>query len=225
MYITIPKRNDAPETEIFVKILRKNKKQDFSWNRNVMILIHGGPGGNHTLYSDIEESLLELSDLVIIDLRGCGLSKKIDADYCTLEAHIDDMDSILNFINITRPIIHGCSYGAIVALGYAIKQPNKISKLILSSCAASGSFIQDAKKNLEKLGNTEQIETAKRLWNGTFESEEQFSEYYKIMAPLYIYKQSFAQTPSATSQNIPYNIQLVNLAFTQFLPSFDFEKN
>ena len=219
-YITIPQRHDAPETDIFVKILRKNKNLKFTFDRQIMILIHGGPGGNHTLYSDIENDLLEFADLVIPDLRGCGLSSKTDVHYCTLETHINDIDSVIRKLNIPNSIIHGCSYGALVGLGYGIKYPGNISRLILSSCAVSGKFIDDAKEKLLKMGTTEQIEVANKLWSGAFESSDQFSDFYKIMAPLYIYNANTSQTPETTY--IPYNFELVNFAFTTFLPNFDF---
>ncbi|MFA5960727.1 MAG: alpha/beta fold hydrolase [Tatlockia sp.] len=224
MHITIPQRSNVPETEIFSKILRKKATENLSWDRDVMVLIHGGPGGNHTIYADIENDLLEMADLIIIDLRGCGLSRKSEVQYCTLEANIDDIDAILKVLNVNNPIIHGCSYGAIVALGYSIKYPDNISKLILSSGAASGNFIKSAKRNLKRLGTPEQIEAAKTLWSGTFKSPEQFSKYYKIMASLYIYSKEQANIPPANAESIPYNVELVNFAFTVFLPVFDFRE-
>ncbi len=219
MYITIPERGNLPSSEIFTKIIRKNHLQNFIWDREVIVLIHGGPGGNHTLYADIEESLLEIADLVLVDLRGCGLSKKIDAKFCTLDVHIDDLQFILETLSVQNPIIHGCSYGAIVALGFAIRYPNTPQKLILSSCVASGDFIEHAKEHLKQIGTEQQINVAEKLWTGTFNSPEQFNEYYRIMAPLYFFNE-----PSlpASIQNIPYNIELVNLAFTTFLKTFDF---
>lgn len=81
-----------------------------------MILIHGGPGGNHTLYSDIQLNLFELADFVIIDLRGCELIKSGYIRYCILEHNINDFDSVIEKLNIPNPIIHGCAYSSIVAL-------------------------------------------------------------------------------------------------------------
>ena len=224
MHIPLSQRNEIPATDIFVKALRRTSENDFSWKRGVIVLIHGGPGGNHTLYADIEDDLLKIFDVVMLDLRGCGLSRKSDVQYCTLDNHIDDLDIVLKTLNIAKPNIFGCSYGAIVALGYSIKYPDNVSKMILCSGAVSGEFIECAKKNLEKIGNSEQIEAAKMLWNGAFETQEQFSDYYKIMAPLYIYNKNQLFNSPITSSNIPYNIELVNFAFTTFLPKFDFRK-
>lgn len=222
MYITIPQRDRIPETEIYAKILKKHTTQALSWDREVIILIHGGPGGNHTLYADITDDLLEIADLVLIDLRGCGLSKKIAPEHCTLDNHIDDLKFILKKLHLSKPVIHGCSYGALVALGFSIKYPKLPSKQILSSCVASGKFIETARETLQRIGTSKQIQAAERLWNGSFETQEQFLEYYSTLAPLYIYKQDAMATPPASAEKIPYNIELVNLAFTTFLRTFDF---
>ncbi|MFC3909441.1 alpha/beta fold hydrolase [Legionella dresdenensis] len=221
MKIHIPPRVDAPETNLFAKIIKRFSNTE--WDRDVMILIPGGPGGNHTLYADIEESLLEYADLVILDLRGCGYSDKADVRFCTLEHHIRDIEAVRIALNINKPIIHGCSYGAIVALGYAISPYSEnLSKLILSSCAASGDFIRAAQENLKKRGTPEQIKIAELLWEGKFESPEQFAEYYKTMAPLYVYHAPKPEELPILKYNIPYNTDLVNYAFKGFLLEFDY---
>lgn len=221
MKIYIPARDDAPETNLFAKAIKRTSNTE--WDRDVMILIHGGPGGNHTLYADIEESLLEYADLVVLDLRGCGYSDKAEVRFCTLEHHIRDIEAVRIALNMDKPIIHGCSYGAIVALGYALSSYSEnLSKLILSSCAASGDFIKAAQENLKKRGTPEQIKIAQLLWEGKFESPEQFAEYYRAMAPLYVYHVPKPEELPTLKYHIPYNIDLINYAFTGFLLKFDY---
>lgn len=224
MYLRISAREKIPQTEIFVKIIKKDGTQTFSWPREVILLLHGGPGGNHTLYADIEKDLLEIADLVLIDLRGCGLSQKTDAKYCTLDEHIVDLEQILKVLEIEKPIIHGCSYGAIMTLGFSIKYSHIPKKIILSSCAPSGEFIKEARSSLDKKGTPCQIKIAELLWNGAFETQEQLISYYKIMAPLYFCKEQDYKNSTVTIPNIHYNIELVNLAFKTFLRTFDFSR-
>lgn len=223
MMILIPKRGKIPKTKLYIKVLRKEPCEDTFWSRKVFILLHGGPGGNHSLYADIENDLLEFADLIIPDMRGCGLSSKANVKYCHLKNHIQDLNVLINKLKIDKPIIHGCSYGAIVALGYAIKYPNSILKLILSSGAVSGKFIESAKKNLLAIGTKQQIEVAQKLWNGSFKNSQELSEYYKIMSPLYFYNINIQ--PPATQNNIPYNVKLINEAFTSFLKTFDYRRS
>lgn len=187
-----------------------------------MLLIPGGPGGNHRLYADIEEDLFRFADLVIVDLRGCGYSDISDVRFCTLDNHIDDIVVVLAALGLSSPIIHGCSYGAFVALGCAIRYPHILKMLILSSGAASGKFIDAAKNNLLKVGTHEQINAANTLWEGKFEDPDQFSKFYKIMAPLYIYSYHDEEKPFLLKNGIPYNTDLVNFAFGHYLKEFDY---
>lgn len=222
MQIKIAARDGAPETNLYIKIIKRSDRQE--WDREVLVLIPGGPGGNHTLYADLEKDLLEYADLVIIDLRGCGYSAKSDVQYCTLDHHIRDIEAVRSHLNIPAPIIHGCSYGAMVALGFAIFFSDNLSKLILSSGAASGDFVRSAKVNLLKRGSPEQIEMANILWEGRFENPAQFTEYYKVMASLYVYHSPKPEELPTLKHSIPYNTDLVNYAFRGFLLEFDYRK-
>lgn len=220
MQVLIPKRKNAPQTKLYVEFLQESI--DGGGNRDVIILIPGGPGGNHTLYDDLKEELFKHFDLLLIDLRGCGYSEPSEVEFCTLDNHIEDIEIVRKALDLSCPIVHGCSYGAMVAIGYAIRFSENISKLILSSATASGDFIESAKNNLAERGSEEQIDIAKLLWFGNFESPEQFSKYYRIMAPLYSCRNVQDKILSTPKQNIPYNIALVNYAFTNFLLDFNF---
>jgi proline iminopeptidase len=117
----------------------------------------------------------------------------------------------------------GASYGAMASLGYAIKYPDHLTKLILLAGAPSYKFIETAKKNLEKKGTVEQKAIAQKLWNGAFRDAKEFTDYYKIMMPLYSVNSTVE--PPATSEGIPYNIEVTNLGFSQFLRTFNFEND
>ena len=93
MKVYLPQDGNTPSTNLYVKILRK-KPVDSRITRNILFLIPGGSGGNHSLYTDIEDKLLEFADLVIPDLRGCGYSDSSDVKFCTLEQHIKDIEAL-----------------------------------------------------------------------------------------------------------------------------------
>jgi proline iminopeptidase len=216
--VEIPARQATPKTNLFVKIIKQN--QSPHWDRDVIIMLPGGPGGNHTLYTEIEEELLADADLVIVDPRGCGYSDKSNAAYCTLTDNIEDIEALRKALKIHNPIILGCSYGSFVALGCAINYPEKLSKLVLISSAASHAFIDKAKKNLEILGSKEQKEIAKYLWSGTFRDSEHFNQFRITMASLYM--RTAATQPMPSQSSIPFFVELVNFAFNGYLKEFDY---
>src|SRR3990167_6110703 len=106
MKIHIPETREAPETFLFVKLLQKAA----AYKRDIIFLLPGGPGGNHSLYADIEDALFEFADLAIIDLRGCGYSDPSDIKYCTLTQHLHDIEIVRQRLEINSFILHGCSY-------------------------------------------------------------------------------------------------------------------
>jgi proline iminopeptidase len=184
----------------------------------------GGPGGNHTIYDSIVKALAQHINLILFDPRGCGHSSPSDPQYCTISHYIDDVEAIRQHYNIAAEnfILLGASYGAMAALGYAIQYPAKLKKLILIGGAASGEFITQAQANLLARGTEEQRQVAEKLWAGTFVDAEDFAEYRRIMAPLYQYSYNEDSPPPVTTNNIPYNVAVANLGFSQFLRVFDY---
>lgn len=222
MKIKIPERLDAPETRLFVETITKDNKTLGS--RQVILLVPGGPGGNHTVYNAVRENLLEFSDLILFDPRGCGYSDFSEPEFCTLQHYINDIDSLRKYFQLSKIILMGGSYGAMASLGYVIQYGVHVEKLILVAGSPSYRFIETAQRNLKERGTLEQIKAAENLWNGTFKDPEHFKEYYKIMASLYLYKQIDAKgLLPPTRPNIPYNISVTNLGFRDFLRKFDFE--
>lgn len=217
--IPIFAQNNKPATNLYCKVMQKEKNPLGS--RPVMLLAPGGPGGNHTVYLPLAEFLLKFADLIFFDPRGCGLGDPSDARYCTIDHYIDDIEAICAHFNLDKIILLGGSYGAMASLGYAIKYQNRLEKLILLAGAPSYKFIETAKNNLQRKGTAEQKIIAQKLWNGEFRDAKEFADFYRIMAPLYSVNTTAA--PPTTSSGIPYNIEVTNLGFKQFLRTFNFE--
>ncbi|OGT45087.1 MAG: hypothetical protein A3E82_01070 [Gammaproteobacteria bacterium RIFCSPHIGHO2_12_FULL_38_11] len=219
-HIQIPARNKTPATKIYCKVMQKENIS--LGDRSVMLLVPGGPGGNHAVYLPMTKHLLKFANLILFDPRGCGSSDSSDASYCTIDHYIDDIDAIRAYFNLDKIILMGGSYGAMAALGCAIRYSDHLTKLILLAGAPSYKFIATAKKNLEKKGTEEQKTIAQKLWDGEFRDAKEFADYYKIMAPLYSVNTTAAPPPT-TSSGIPYNVEVTNLGFRQFLRTFNFE--
>lgn len=220
--IQLKARKEVPATSLYAEIYAKNGTLG---QRDVMILVPGGPGNDHTTYDSPEYSITKaLSpyvDIILFDPRGCGASEKSPVKYCTLEHYIEDIESIREYFKIHSDqfILFGQSYGSIAALGYAIKYSEKLKKLIIVGGAASSEWMNEAKKNLLTIGTAAQKEWGEKLWAGKFTgSPEEVAEYYETMGPLYAY--SFK--PGQPTPSLTYNVEVFNLGFTQFLKKFDY---
>lgn len=220
--IKIPARKNAPETSIYIKTYTKS---GHIGERDTLIMMPGGPGNDYTTYdspdNSIARNLFPYVDIILFDPRGCGNSEKSSPEYCSLQHYIDDVENIREYFKISSNyfMIFGQSYGAIAALGYAIKYPSKLKKLILIGGAASSEFLQEAKQNLARIGTPEQQKWGERIWAGTFtDSPEEVAEYYETMGPLY----SVSFKPDMPTPSITYNVDVLNLGFSKFLKEFDY---
>lgn len=223
MKILIPPTAETPAAQLYVNVL---KTTDKITDRPVLLLLPGGPGGNHSVYNSIQNELLQYANLILFDPRGCGYSDECDAKYCSIDNYIEDVEALRKHFNLPRMILLGGSYGAMAAIGYAVKYAKNLDKLILIAGAPSYRFLETAKTNILRKGSPEQIEAAKNLFAGTFKNPEHFNEYYKITCSLYIHTAAHLQNnPPSINSNIPYNINIINYGFGNFLRKFNFESD
>jgi len=68
--------------------------------------------------------------MVTVDMRGAGESDK-PADNYTIDLYVDDLNSIIEELQEKNIVLVGESMGALFAIKYATKYPEKVSKLIL----------------------------------------------------------------------------------------------
>ena len=60
--------------------------------RPTVILVHGGPGGDHTVYKPDFGVLSEVAQVVYYDHRGNGRSDMSSSEHWTLDQWADDLD-------------------------------------------------------------------------------------------------------------------------------------
>ncbi len=192
----------------------------------VLFLIHGGPGGNHIHFKHDSIKLQEYAQLVFIDQRGCGLSKKDKRSNYTLDNNIEDIEALRKYLGFEKINVLGVSYGGIVAQGYAIRYGKHVDKLILVSTTPSYHFIEMARENLKKIGTKKQIAVCEKyLWNGTFKNDRNVNFYIKTLDPLYIYskqkkRRKFASKTKGIKNYIAHDV--LNVGFSTFLHEFNF---
>jgi pimeloyl-ACP methyl ester carboxylesterase len=105
--------------------------------RPTLVMLHGGPGLDHTPFKQpIFSPLKEVAQVVYYDHRGKGRSDRSSPDKWNLDTWADDVVALCSALGIERPVVFGGSFGGFVALNYALRHPEHPAKLILSSTAA-----------------------------------------------------------------------------------------
>jgi proline iminopeptidase len=189
--------------------------------RPVLFLLHGGPGGDHASFKGQLGPLRDVAQLVYIDHRGSGRSAWGDPASHTLDNNIDDVEALRQHLGLDRICLLGGSYGGMVAQGYAIRYPQRVSNLVLSVTAPSYRFMDDARRTVEERGTDEQKRVCQWLWEGTFQSSQQLYEYYLAMGPWYSLKWDREKFETSWRQGIR-RFEQTNLGFTTFLRTFDY---
>ena len=97
-----------------------------------MIIIPGGPGGNHLGYRAFD-ALAKDNKIIYYDAFGRGKSDtaKVVTEY-TLARDIEDIEGLRVALKLNKINVLGHSYGGLVAQGYALKYPQNVSHLILA---------------------------------------------------------------------------------------------
>lgn len=147
-----------------------------------LILLHGGPGADHSLYKPAFSQLSDICQVVYYDHRGCGRSEDGPRESWTLAKWGDDLRTLCDTLGIAKPIVLGTSFGGFVAQSYATRPPGHAGKLILVTTAARVDFpaIYAA---FERIGGVQAGEAAKAYWSAP--APETRAPYHAICVPLY----------------------------------------
>ena len=180
--------------------------------RPVAMVIHGGPGGDHTGFKPAMSPLADTMQLVYFDHRGQGRSATGDPARYTLDENVADMEALRQHLGLGPVVSIGTSYGGMVAMAHAARHPDAVAKLILIVTAAHGGFVPRAEAFIRAHGTADQQRVCARLWAGAFETAAQMAEYYAFMGPLYSRRHDPAAAES-TRGRATYSPEPLNRAF------------
>jgi len=153
--------------------------------RPVAMLLHGGPGGDHSGFKPSMSPLAERMQLVYFDHRGQGRSGRGDAALYTLDENVEDMEALRHHLGLGPIVSIGTSYGGMVAMAHAARYPASVSHLVLVVTAAHAGFNQRARQIIAERGTPEQNAVCAQLWAGELDTVEKLRHYYDVMGPMY----------------------------------------
>jgi proline iminopeptidase len=188
----------------------------------VAMVIHGGPGGDHSGFKPSFSPLAARMQLMYFDHRGQGRSAAADPATYTLDENVEDMEALRRHLGLGPIVSIGTSYGGMVAMAHAARYPDTVSHLILIVTAAHGGFIPRAQAIVRERGTPEQQAACETLWAGAFRSADDMRQYYAVMAPMYA-RQYDAAAGTAGRTRTLYSPEPLNRAFGPdgFLRRFD----
>lgn len=150
--------------------------------RPTLILLHGGPGFDHSSFKPLFGRLTDVAQVVYVDHRGHGRSDRRPAGEWNLATFADDVVRLCDALGIHKPVVLGQSYGGFVAQTYLARHPQHPGKVILSS--TSHHFGLERKLAMfERLGGAPAREAARAFWLDP--GPATWATYEALCRPLY----------------------------------------
>jgi pimeloyl-ACP methyl ester carboxylesterase len=153
-----------------------------------LLLLHGGPGFDHTIYKPAYSALADIAQVIYLDHRGNGRSEDGPRQGWNLAQWGDDVRAFCDALGIARPIVLGASFGGMVALAYATRHPDHPSRLVLISTEAAGGTYRDRRVALfERFGGPEVGALARRRFLEVrgHADEASLDAWRRLAMPLY----------------------------------------
>jgi pimeloyl-ACP methyl ester carboxylesterase len=149
--------------------------------RSTLIVMHGGPGFDHSSMRPYFDRFADSYQVVYIDHRGNGRSNGAPESWL-LAQWGDDVKLFCDALGIEKPFVYGNSFGGMVAMSYAVRHPDHPAKLILSSTAAR-MRLDITYRMMGERGGGEARTIAERFW--TSGTDGDFADYLRVCMPFY----------------------------------------
>lgn len=148
------------------------------------IVLHGGPDFDHRYLLPELDRLSDRLRLVYYDQRGRGSSMPdTDPDSVTIAGEIEDLDGLRAHLGFETTALLGHSWGALLALEFATRHPERVSHLILmngapASAAECARFRDGRRRKVPAdLEQMTALAATPRFVSGDLEAD---AEYYRV---------------------------------------------
>ncbi|WP_233269750.1 alpha/beta fold hydrolase [Heyndrickxia camelliae] len=144
-----------------------------------LLYLHGGPGSGCLDFTHFQASnLAKKVQLIALDQRGIGRSEGLaETDNLTLDDLVEDCEEIRKQLGIEKWSVLGHSFGAILAVLYAVRYPKALVKLIFECPTfdlklSAKSLLKGAIGEYEKKENHVMVENCLKCIRGDQSSRE-----------------------------------------------------
>jgi cis-3-alkyl-4-acyloxetan-2-one decarboxylase len=100
-----------------------------------LLMLHGNPTWSF-YYRNLIKGLRSQFRCVVPDHMGCGLSDKPQDYNYTLSQHIDNLEKLVDHLNLDNITLVVHDWGGSIGMGYAVRHPEKIKRLVFFNTAA-----------------------------------------------------------------------------------------
>jgi proline iminopeptidase len=150
-----------------------------------LIVLHGGPGLDHTHLRPWLDPLSDHARLIYVDERGQGRSERVDPATLSLEVFARDVDLLAEVLELDRFALLGHSFGAIIATKHAIELGTAEAYVISGGSDSSDELDADVQASLEAMGEAGKPIAESWEWEKTVKTPEDCAELMRIQMPFH----------------------------------------
>lgn len=146
-----------------------------------VVLMHGGPSADLWTMGGFRRCADEHT-LVLYDHRCNGRSVGVPVSSMTWENLTGDADALREYLGFDRWAVLGHSFGGSVALEYALRYPDRVSRLVLVDTGADSRWAREnAPEVLARRGySPAKVELARRWFHGEFTPREYLPIFWRL---------------------------------------------
>lgn len=156
----------------------------------VVIVIHGGAGLPHEYFHPMLYNLSRYAKLIFFDRRADMLSTRSGHGMASIEEMSDDIDALRKSLGLDRVTLLGHSFGATIALNYAVRYPDNVKRLILVSAAAAVESPNEGEKRIMSQLSKSEVAAYNSSEGGTGANRpcDRVRMRYAVLYPHYFHK-------------------------------------
>jgi proline iminopeptidase len=117
-----------------------------------LIVLHGGPGLDHSMFRPYLDALGDEYRLLYVDERGQGRSQRVDPETLSLDRFARDVDLLAEALGLEGFVLLGHSFGAIIATYHATELGTAAAYVISGGGDSSDALDADVAESLSALG-------------------------------------------------------------------------
>jgi len=152
-----------------------------------LLVLHGGPGMDHTMFRPYLDPLGDDFRLVYVDERGQGKSDRVDPQTLSLDAFARDVDLLAQALELEHFALLGHSFGAIIATYHATELGTAAAYVISGGGDTSAALMADVEQSFEGMGDAREAIAASWEAEKTVETDAQLKELLRTQMPFHFH--------------------------------------
>ncbi len=194
-----------------------------------IIVVHGGPGLNHTYLLPQMADLADNNQVTFYDQRCSGKSLCDDVSKVSTKHFVNDIETLRTALGYKKFTLIGHSWGGLLAMNYALLHQDKLSSLILLDSEPATSvgfkaFIKEyVKRTLQLRGSLNSIQSSKAFKNHEVTA---VSEFLRTIFSAYMFRKGDEAKLNLTfdSAQDAKNMFVIMDIFSKTLSNYDLRK-